>query len=114
MVASREHEAVTRPLHEAGLQCDVVCASGFARGQWRWSCVDCDYDVCETCSRPAAERADKGLVDGPGGGSGSGAAELTAAEEAAILRAEAALAAEAAQVALEEAELLHYCTAIRL
>jgi len=34
----------------AGLRCDGGCGRALRRGAWRWSCEECDLDVCEECS----------------------------------------------------------------
>ena len=34
----------------AGLRCDGGCGRALRRGAWRWSCEECDLDICEECS----------------------------------------------------------------
>ena len=35
--------------HEASLVCDGGCRLPFTKGETRWSCCNCDFDVCDTC-----------------------------------------------------------------
>ena len=40
-----------------GLVCDGGCGFMFTQEQMRWSCTDCDYDLCVPCSfKPPGQR----------------------------------------------------------